>query len=171
MLSEKMTAAMNRQINGETYSAYLYWSMEAFFKDQALDGFANWMRIQAMEEMTHAMKFFDQINERDGRVELDAIEKPQGAWDSVKGAFDAVYEHEQKVTAMINELMDLAVEEKDHASQAFLQWFVEEQVEEEASAKDICEQLRFIGDNPQGVFMLNRELGSRVFTPPAAEAE
>ena len=171
MLSKELNAAMNNQLNAEAYSAYLYWSMEAYFKDISLDGFANWMHIQAIEEMTHAMKFFNQIAERDGRVQLDAIEKPETEWQSPLDVFKAVYEHEQKVTALIDDLMNLAVEKKDHASQGFLQWFVNEQVEEEASAKEICDKLNLIGDNPQGLFMIDRELGARVFTPPAAEEE
>lgn len=171
MFSKAINDAMNKQLNAETYSAYLYWSMEAYFKSQALDGFANWMHIQAIEEMTHAMKFFNQINERDGHIMLEAIDKPQTEWPSPKDAFAAVYEHEQKVTALIDDLMNMAVDERDHASQGFLQWFVNEQVEEEASAKEICDKLELIGDNPQGLFMVDRELGSRAFTPPAAEEE
>ena len=167
MLNKNVSSAMNKQINAEAYSAYLYLSMEAYFKDQGLDGMANWMHIQAMEEMTHAMKFFNHIAERDARIELDVIEKPPAEWSSPLDVFKTVYEHEQKVTGMINELMNLAIKEGDHASQAFLQWFVNEQVEEEASAKEILDNLHLIGNNAQGLFMINRELGGRAFTPPA----
>lgn len=171
MLSKEMVAAMNKQINAELYSAYLYWAMAANFKDQSLDGFAQWMQVQAQEEMTHAGKFFNQIAERDGRAVLEAIAKPPAAWDSPLAAFQDAYAHEQKVTSMINDLVDLAVTQKDHATQAFLQWFVNEQVEEESTAKTVCDQLKLIGGNPQGLFMMDRELGTRAFVMPTATAE
>jgi ferritin len=145
--------------------------MESYFKSQNLNGFANWMRVQTQEEVTHAMKIYEFINERGGRVKLKAIEGPQTEWDSALAVFNAVYEHEQKVTGLINDLVDLAIKEKDHATNSFLQWFVNEQVEEEASADGIVQQLKMMENAPGGMFMLDRELGQRIFTPPAAEGE
>jgi len=171
MLNKKIEAAFNDQMNAEMYSAYLYLSMSAYFESAGMAGFANWMRVQAQEEMSHAMKFFGHINERGGRVTLKAIEGPQTDWDSAVAVFKHVYEHEQKVTGLINGLMDLAIAEKDHASRGFLQWFVDEQVEEEDSASAVLDRLRLIGDSGNGLFMMDRELGQRVFTPPAASEE
>ncbi len=167
MLNEKIEAAFNDQINAEMYSAYLYLSMSAYFAATGMAGFANWMRVQAQEEMVHAMKFFDHISERGGRVALKAIDGPPTEWDSPVAAFEHVYEHERKVTGLINGLVDLAIEEKDHASRSFLQWFVDEQVEEEDSASTVLDRLKLIGDSGNGLFMMDRELGQRVFTPPA----
>lgn len=161
MLSDKMQKALNDQINAEMFSSYLYLSMAAYFAEQNLDGFAQWMHVQAAEENAHAMKIFRFIEQRRGRVELRAIDEPQTEWDSPLAAFEAAFEHEQKVTAMINDLVALACEEKDNASCNMLQWFVDEQVEEEASADDIVQKLRMIGDKPQGLMMLNQVLGQR----------
>ena len=169
MISKKMEDALNEQVNAELYSAYMYLSMESYFKAQNLNGFANWMRVQTQEEVTHAMKIYEFINERGGRVILKAIEGPQTEWDSALAVFMAAYEHEQKVTGLINNLVDLAIKEKDHATNSFLQWFVNEQVEEEASADGIVQQLKMMENAPGGMFMLDRELGQRVFTPPATE--
>ena len=169
MISKKMEEALNEQVNAELYSSYLYLSMESFFKSQNLNGFANWMRIQTQEEVMHATKMYDFINERGGRVLLKAIEGPQTEWDSTLAVFKAVSEHEQKVTGLINNLVDLAITEKDHATNSFLQWFVNEQVEEEASADEIVQQLKMMENAPGGIFMFDRELGQRVFTPPATE--
>lgn len=168
MLSEKMQAAMNKQINAELHSAYLYLSMVAYFEDKNLSGFAHWMRLQASEEMTHAMKFFDFINERRGRVLLEPIAAVQTEWESPLAAFEGALAHEQKVTGMIHDLVDLAIQEKDHAANSFLQWFVDEQVEEEASADAIVQQLKMVGDSPQGLFLLDREMATR---QPEAEGE
>ena len=167
MISKKMEEALNGQVNAEMYSAYLYLSMESYFKSLNLNGFANWMRAQTQEEMMHAMKIYDFINERGGRIILKAIDGPPTEWDSPLGVFEAVYAHEQKVTGLINELVDLAIKEKDHATNTFLQWFVNEQVEEESSADEAVQQLKMMGNAPGGMFMLDRELGQRVFTPPA----
>jgi ferritin len=171
MISKKMEEALNAQVNAEMYSAYLYLSMETYFKALNLNGFANWMRVQAQEEMMHAMKIYDFICERGGRVLLKAIEGPPTKWDSPLAVFKAVFKHEQKVTALINDLVDLAIKEKDHATNSFLQWFVNEQVEEEASADEKVQQLKMMENAPGGMFMLNRELGQRVFTPLAAAGE
>ncbi len=169
MISKKMEEALNKQVNAELYSAYLYLSMESYFKSENLNGFANWMRVQTQEEVAHATKIYDFINERGGRVTLMAIEGPQTEWDSALAVFKAAYEHEQKVTGLINDLVDLAIKEKDHATNSFLQWFVNEQVEEESSTDEIVQQLKMMENAPGGMFMLDRELGQRVFTPPATE--
>lgn len=169
-LSSPMETALNQQINAETYSAYLYLSMAAYFDSLNLPGFAQWMRVQTQEELVHAMKFFSFVNERNGRVLLQPIAGPPTDWASPLAAFEAAYEHEQKVTGLINNLVDLALQERDHASNIFLQWFITEQVEEEASANDIVQKLKLAGDNPHHLFVLDRELGTRVFTPPAAGA-
>jgi ferritin len=171
MLNNDMEKALNAQVNAEMYSAYLYLSMSAFFQSKSLSGFAGWMRVQAQEEMVHAMKLYDFINERAGRVILEQIEAPPTDWDSPLATFEAVYEHEQKVTGLINELVELALEKHDHATNIFLQWFVSEQVEEEDSANDVVEKIKLVGDAKGGLFMLDRELGQRVFTPPAATLE
>jgi ferritin len=161
MLNEKIQEAFNRQLNAEAFSAYLYLSMSAWFDSINLAGMANWMKLQAGEELEHAMKFYAQIQERGGTVTLSQIDTPQAAWDSPLAAFEAAYEHEQKVTGMINELVDLAISENDHAANAFLQWFVTEQVEEEDTALSIVEQLRLVGDSRGALFMIDRELGQR----------
>ncbi len=168
MLSEKMQAAMNDQINAELHSAYLYLAMVAYFEDQNFTGMAHWMRLQAEEELGHAMKFFDFINERRGRVMLHPIQGVPNTWDSPLAAFEAALEHEQKVTALINALVDLAHEERDHAADSFLQWFVDEQVEEEASADAVVQKLRLAGDAPQALLFLDDQLGQR---QPEAEED
>lgn len=169
MISKSMIDAMNDQINAETYSAYLYFAMAAYFCEQALDGFATWMEVQAQEELSHAMKFYAQVNEREGRVMLDAIDKPPAEWASPLAAFQAAYEHEQKVTGMINNLVTLARKENDYASEVFLQWFVNEQVEEEASAKAVVDRLQLMGDSGHGLFMMDREMGQRTFNSEAED--
>jgi ferritin len=171
MLNEKIQAALNKQLNAELYSSYLYLSMSGYFQSINLPGFANWMRVQAQEELVHAMKFYDFINERGGRVMLQPVEGPPTEWSSPLDAFENAYKHEQKVTGLINDLVNLAVKEGDHATNIFLQWFVTEQVEEEASADEVVQKLKLMGDDGGGLFMLDREMGGRIFTPPAASAE
>ena len=171
MLSEKMQNAINKQINAEIYSAYLYLSMSAYFESINLEGFANWMRMQAQEEMVHAMKFYDYVNERGSRVVLQSVEGPPTEWDSPLAVFEHTYEHEQNVTGMINNLVNLAIEEKDHATNSFLQWFVDEQVEEESSADKVLQQLKLTGDAPGALFMIDRELGARIFTMPTEQTQ
>jgi len=166
MIGKKMGKALNEQVNAEMYSAYLYLSMESYFKSLNLNGFANWMRVQTQEEMFHAMKMYDYLIERGGRVLLKTIEGPKTEWKSPIDVFEAICEHEAKVTGLINNLMDLAIEEKDHAANTFFQWFVNEQVEEEASCDAIVKQLKLMENAPGGLFMLDRELAQRVFTPP-----
>ncbi|HDR91361.1 MAG TPA: ferritin [candidate division Zixibacteria bacterium] len=171
MIDKKMEGAINDQINAELFSAYLYLSMAAHFEDVGLAGMASWMKIQAQEEVFHAMKFFDFINERGGRVKLAAIEEPKFEWSSPLEVFEAGYKHEQYVTGRINDLVDIAEELKDRATFNFLQWYIEEQVEEEATADEIVNKLKLIGDNTSALFMLDKELGARVFTPPVEEGE
>jgi len=166
MLTEKMQDALNQQVNAEFYSAYLYLAMEAYFKSLNLPGFANWMRVQTQEELLHAMKIYDYVNQRSGRVTLKVIKQPQSEWSSPLAAFEAAYKHEQTVTALINDLVNLAVKEKDHATGTFLQWFVNEQVEEEASANDVVQKLKMTDKAPGGRFLIDQQLGQRVFTPP-----
>ncbi len=169
MTSQKIFDALNRQIKEELFSSYLYLAMSAYFEDTNMPGFANWMRVQAMEENAHAMKFYNYIVERGGRVVFESLDKPQAEWKNPLDAFEAALSHEKHISGCIDNLMELAGSEKDFATQNFLQWFVAEQVEEEASADGIVQQLKLIGDNRGGLFMLNRELGARTFTPPAGE--
>jgi len=169
MLKENVLGALNSQLNAELYSSYLYLSMEAYFESIDLSGFANWMRAQAQEELMHSMKFYDYIVRRGERVTLSAIEGPQIDWDSPLEVFEHVYAHEQKVTGLINDLVDLSVSESDHATSNFLQWFVAEQVEEEESASGVLQRIKLAGDSKSGLFMLDSELSQRVFTPPAKE--
>ena len=167
MLKEKMLNALNEQINAELYSSYLYLSMESYFQSISLKGFAVWMRAQVQEELFHAMKFYDYVCERGGRVTLGAISKPDSSSKTPIVAFQQIQKHEQHVTALINSLVDLAMEERDHATLNFLQWFVAEQVEEEASVGEIVDKLKLIKQDTSGLFLLDAELGRRVFTPPA----
>ncbi len=167
MLSEKMAEALNKQVNWELFSSYLYLSMNSWFESTGLPGCANWMRAQAQEELYHAIKIYDFINERGGRAIMLAIDQPRTDWDNPLEVFEEVLKHEEKVTSLINDLVNLALEEKDHASHIFLQWFVSEQVEEEATAGDVLGKFRLIGDDKSGLFALDQELGKRVFTPPA----
>jgi ferritin len=171
MIGKKMEKALNDQINAELYSAYLYLSMVAYFESENLPGFATWMRAQTQEEVMHAMKMYDYLNERGGRVILKAIDEPPAKWKSPLAAFEAAYKHEQLVTGRINDLVDLAIKEKDHAANAFLQWFVNEQVEEETSADAVVQQLKMADGAAGALFMIDREMGQRVFTPPASEGE
>lgn len=166
MLNEKMQDAINKQINAELFSSYLYLSMNAWFESMNLKGFSNWMKVQAQEEADHAMRFYDYVINRGGRVKLSKVDGPPMEWKSPLDAFEAVYKHEQKVTGMINDLVNLSIEEKDHASNTMLQWFVNEQVEEEANASDIIGKLKLIGKEGSGIFMLDRELATRVYVPP-----
>ena len=163
MISKKLETEINNQINAETWSAYLYLSMAAWFEDKNLIGFANWMRVQYHEEISHALKFFDYINERGGRVLLQPIKAVKTDWKDEIEIFEETYEHEKKVTSMINNLVNIAIEEKDHASNNMLQWFVAEQVEEESNADELLQQLKFLKGNPHGLLMLDRELKQRVF--------
>ncbi|MEE9496451.1 MAG: ferritin [Desulfobacterales bacterium] len=161
MLNEKVQKTLNGQLNAELYSSYLYLSMNAYFKSVNLDGFANWMHYQAQEELEHSMKFYDFIIQRGGKVQLMQIEAPPTEWGSPMAVFEATLEHEQKVTGLINDLVEIANEERDHATQIFLQWFVSEQVEEEENVGGVLEQLKLMGEARGGLFMIDRELAKR----------
>jgi ferritin len=161
MISKTMEQALNRQANREFYSAYLYLAMSSYFESVVMKGFAKWMRIQAKEEQAHALKIFDYIIARGGKAGLLEIEAPKAKWASAGKVFEEVYAHEQKVTGMINGLVDLAIKEKDHASFEMLQWFVKEQVEEEEHSSAILAQIVCVGDHPGHLFCLDHELGKR----------
>ena len=161
MIIKKMEDALNKQINAEFYSSYLYLAMAADFEAKNLPGFANWMKVQAQEEWGHGMKMYKYLNEQNGAVTLAALEGPPAAWKSPLDVFEATYQHEQEVTGRIHDLVTLAIGEKDYATQIFLQWFVSEQVEEEANAFALVEKLKVIGDSPQGLFMLEAHLAQR----------
>ncbi|PLX78590.1 MAG: ferritin [Desulfuromonas sp.] len=169
MLSAKLQDALNEQMKNEFFSAYLYMAMAGYFEAEDLPGIASWMRVQALEEMTHGEKFFNFITEAAGRTDFRGFDSPQNDFDSPLGVFQVSLEHEKFVTASINKLMDLAKDEGNHAAQIFLQWFVTEQVEEEASFGLILRKLERIGDDGNGLLRLDEELGGRGFVPPAAE--
>jgi ferritin len=160
-ISQKMTDAINEQINKELWSGYIYLSMSTQFEEDNFGGFASWMRAQAEEELEHAMKLFDYVISRGGRVLLKAIPEVPTQWASPLAAFEEAYNHEMKVTKMIEDLVDLARAESDKATEFFLQWFVDEQVEEEENSSGIVAQLQMIGDNINGLFMLDSKLGKR----------
>ncbi len=161
MISKTMQDAINDQIQAETYSSYLYLSMSAYCDSINLKGIAHWMRVQSQEETGHALKFFDYVNARDGRVLLKEIAQPPQEWKSVRDVFDQALEHERKVTGLIYKLSDQAATERDYATQQLLQWFIAEQVEEEANASEIVEKLKMIGESSNAIFMLDHELGKR----------
>ncbi len=171
MIKKRMQDATNEQIYHEIGSAYLYLAMAADFHAKGLDGMAQWMKVQAQEEMTHAMRFFRHIDERNGRVELKALAAPQKEWASPLAAFEAAYAHEQFITARIDDLVKIAREENDNAAMIMLQWFVSEQVEEEANAMKVVDLLKLVGTSGQGLLMVDRELGARVFVAPPAGGE
>nr|WP_319570307.1 ferritin [uncultured Draconibacterium sp.] len=171
MLKEKLLNALNEQINAEQYSSLLYLSMSAYFNDKGLPGFANWMYVQYQEELTHANKFFNYVVERGGKVELKAIDQMPTTWEGVIDVYEKTLEHEQLVTDLINKLVDVAVEERDHATQSFLRWFVDEQVEEEANVTEILDTLKLINGQGNGIFMLDREMRNRTFVDTTAAAQ
>lgn len=163
MIKKSMEKAINKQINAELWSAYLYLSMASYFDSKSLSGFSNWMQAQAQEEINHAMRFYNHVVERGGQVKLSAIDEVPTKWNSPLHVFEETYKHEQKVTSLIENLVDLAEKEKDRASMNMLQWFIDEQVEEEDSADEIVQKLKLIGDSGNGLFMLDRELGQRQY--------
>ena len=169
MIGKKTEEALNGQLNAELYSAYLYLSMAAYFESTDLPGFANWMKIQFQEEQFHALKFYDYIIERAAKVILKPIEAPPSVWNSPLAVFEATLKHEQKVTGLINDLVYLARQEKDNATEIFLQWFVNEQVEEENNVGTVLGQLKLVKDSPQALYLMDKEMAQRVFTPPASE--
>lgn len=166
MINERMNAALNEQVNAELYSAYLYLSMQAYFQKMNLKGFVNWMNVQVQEEMAHARGLYDYIQERGGEIVLEAIAKPDLKWNSPLQVFEDVLKHEQLVTSKINNLADIADETKDRAAGLFLQWYIKEQVEEEASVSGVLETLRMIKDDKHALLLLDRELAARTFNPP-----
>ncbi|HAR63687.1 MAG TPA: ferritin [Candidatus Margulisbacteria bacterium] len=165
MIKQPVINAINQQINAEIYSSYLYLSMRAYFESINLKGFSHWMYIQTQEEMIHSLKFYNFLIERGGKVLLGEIAAPKVEWNSPLAVLEDVYAHELKVTEMINNLVNLAISESDHASNAFLQWYVTEQVEEESSALDVLQKLKLIGDNPGALFLLDAELAKRIIGP------
>ena len=167
MISENMIDALNGQINKEIYSAYLYMSMSAGSTYAGLNGFANWFMVQYQEEMTHAMKIYTYVNDQGAQVKLAAIAQPPIDFDSALDMFEKTLGHEEFVTKSINELVDLAIKENDHATNIFLQWFVTEQIEEESNDNEIIAKLKLVGGEGNGLFMLDKELAQRVFVPPA----
>ena len=171
MIGKRMQDAMNEQIKHELESAYLYLSMVAYLNAEGLDGMAQWMTIQTQEEVAHAMRFFNHINEREGRVELLPLAQPQKEWASPLEAFKAAYKHEQFITGSIDNLVKVAEEENDNPAKIMLQWFVSEQVEEESSTKKVVDLLERIGNSGHGLIMVDRELGIRQTTPASAEGE
>ncbi|MDA3799522.1 MAG: ferritin [Kiritimatiellae bacterium] len=166
MISSKLQDAINEQINKELYSEYLYFSMAAYLERIGLPGFSIFMRVQAQEEHAHAVKFYDYLLERQGKIVLKAIDAPEVDFESPQEIFEKTYEHEQYVTGLINNLMTISIKENDYAAQSFLKWFIDEQVEEEASMDKVLAQLKLVSDDGKGMYLLDKELGTRVFTPP-----
>lgn len=169
MISDKMCKALNNQINAEVFSSYLYLSMSSWFSERSLSGFASWMRVQAQEELSHGMKIYDYILERGGKIELGAIDQPESVWKAPVEVVEEVAKHEAKVTGLVNDLVDVALDERDHAANIFLQWFVSEQVEEEATVGEVLERMKMVDGNSGGMFAMDMELGKRVFTLPVVE--
>ena len=164
-MNQKLLEAVKKQINAEFYSAYLYLSMSSWCEHEGFKGMAHWMRIQAQEEQTHAITLHNQLIERGERSTFEVIEKPSQIWESPLKMFEQVLDHEKNVTSMINNLATISLEEKDHAFYGFIQMFVKEQVEEEANASDICTRLKRAENNAMLLEMLDKELGTRIFTP------
>jgi Ferritin-like protein len=165
MLNKKVEEALNKQINAEFWSGYMYLSMSAYFAKEGKSGFSNWFKVQALEEQDHGMKLFNYIISRGGEVKIEPIAAVPQSWKSPLDVFKAALEHEKKVTAMINDLVTLANEEKDYATLSMLQWFVDEQVEEEESAQEYIDSLEMIKDNGFGIYTLDKELKARKYTP------
>jgi ferritin len=169
MISDKINSALNEQANKEFFSSYLYLSMSTYFDSNNWKGMATWMKFQAQEELMHALKFLAYIEESGGRVKLNQLETPQHEWESPTAVYNDAYNHECFISKSINEIVDLALAEKDHATHNMLQWFVTEQVEEESAAQEILEKLKLVGDNGVALFMIDKELSARPApTPPAA---
>ncbi len=166
MLTKKIEEALNEQLNRELYSAYLYMSMSSVCTNMGLKGFANWFMVQYHEEMFHAMKFYEYINLQGGRVTLKLLAQPPSEFASPLEMFTKTLEHEQFITRSINDLVELSISEKDHATQILLHWYVTEQVEEESNDNEIIAKLRIIRDDPQGLMMLDKELAGRMTTVP-----
>ena len=170
MITQKMTDALNKHVNAELYSSYLYLSMAAYASHKGLSGAGNWFYVQAKEEMVHVQLMYNYLESQSARIVFDAIEKPPAEFGAMLGLFEAVLAHEEMVTGLVNDLMSLAVEDKDHATMTFLQWFVTEQTEEVKMSKDIIDKLKLAGETGPGVFMIDNELAARTFTMPAVAA-
>lgn len=170
MISQKMQDAINAQIQAEFYSAYLYLSMAAYCENKGLKGFANWLNVQYQEETAHATMLLNYLNERGGRIRLAAIDAPPSEFGTLTELFEAVLTHEQHVTQLINKLYEVAINEKDFAAQIFLQWFVNEQVEEEANVSDVLNKLAVIGEKTVDILYLDKELSTRTFVDPNTTA-
>jgi ferritin len=168
MITSTMAQALNNQLDKELYSAYLYLAMSSFATYKGLKGAANWFMVQYQEEMTHAMKFYDYIHSQGEHAQLGAIAAPPAEFGSLLMMFEQTLEHEKFITKSINELVEVAMAEKDHATQIFLQWFVTEQIEEEGNDNEIISKLQLVGDSGAGLLMIDAELATRIFTPPAA---
>ena len=168
MIKKEVLDALNEQINAESYSAFMYLSMAAYFENMGLQGFANWMKVQYQEEAAHALKFFNYVTDRGGRVVLKAIDQVPVDFDGIVDVYEKTLAHENHVTDLINNLMNVAIAASDHASQSFFKWFVDEQVEEEANVEKILATLKLINGQGNGIFMMDRELGQRVFVDPNA---
>ncbi len=165
-MNEKLEKAFNDQINAEFYSEYLYLSMFAYFERANLKGFSNWMNVQMQEEHAHAMGMFNYVHERGGKVTLKQIDTPPADWASVVEVFEEVLKHEKLVTSKINALMDVAEEANDRAAISFLDWYLKEQVEEEANVSNVLKTLKQICDAPQCIYMFDKELAARTFVAP-----
>jgi ferritin len=171
MLKSTMQQALNDQLAREMYSSNLYLAMAGYFQSINLKGFAHWMRLQAQEEMGHAMKFFDYLLDRGGTVQISKIDQPPSSWESPLAAMEASLKHEQFISQNINELANLAIKEGDHGTNIFLQWFITEQIEEEANVSEIVEKLKLIGDWKGGLLMIDNELGKRTLAPSPKETQ
>jgi ferritin len=169
MISKTMEKALNEQMNKEMYSAYLYLSMSGHTTNIGLDGFANWFMVQYNEEMEHAMRIYNYLNDQGSKIHLKKIDEPPSTFENPMDMFEKTLEHEQFITKSINDLMDLAIKEKDHATQIFLQWFVTEQIEEEANDNEIIAKLKLVGEKGNGLFMIDKELGQRTFVSEIAK--
>lgn len=170
MINEKVSKVLIEQVNKELYSAYLYLSMSAYFSNIGLLGFANWMRVQVQEEQAHAMLMYDFLINRGEKVTLAAIDAPPSDWKSPINVMETALSHEEYVTSLINNIIGVAEEVKDRATMSYFNWFVDEQVEEEANAQDIISKLKLIGDDKSALYLLDKDLSTRVFTPPVMKA-
>ena len=165
-MNEKLEKAFCVQINKELYSAYLYFAMQAYFKEINLDGFANWMYVQVQEELAHAMGMYNYVFERGGKVELMSIEKPEYSFNSPLNVFEEVLKHEKYVTSLINDLAFVAEEVRDRAAMSLLDWYIKEQVEEEANVSNVLGNLKLAQNDPRALLLLDRELATRTFVAP-----
>ena len=169
MINSKIATALNDQLNLEYYSAYSYLAMSAYFLTQNLNGFAHWMRVQAQEELGHGMKIYDFLDDREAEIRFQALDAPKQNWDSPLDVFEDSLAHEQKVSQSIYNIADLALSERDHATHTFLQWFIAEQVEEEAAVKELIDTLKLVGTEGNGLFLLDRDLAQRDLADEDAE--